>query len=70
MRIARSGLFALLGLALLLAGCESAPEVPPPEPPKPETPAPEEPVQGLAWAAGQAPADACIVAAVASMADL
>jgi hypothetical protein len=70
MRIARSGLFALLGLALLMAGCESAPEVPPPEPPKPETPAPEEPVQGLAWAAGQAPADACLVLTVASMADL
>ena len=69
MRIARSGLFALLGVALLLAGCESAPE-PPPEPPKPETPAPEVPVQDLAWAAGQAPADACVVLTIAGAADL
>jgi len=69
MRIARSGLFALLGVALLLAGCESAPE-PPPEPPKPETPAPEVPVHDLAWAAGQAPADACVVLTIAGAADL
>jgi len=58
-----------MAVCLMLAGCESAPEAPP-EPPKPETPAPQGPVQDLAWAAGQAPADACIVAAVASMADL
>ncbi|KPK48424.1 MAG: hypothetical protein AMK72_06940, partial [Planctomycetes bacterium SM23_25] len=54
----------------MLAGCESAPEAPPPEPPQPETPAPKEPVQDLAWAAGQAPADACIVFTVASLGDL
>ena len=69
MRIARSGLFALLGVALLLAGCESAPE-PPPEPPEPETPAPEVPVHDLAWAAGQAPADACGVVAISSVGEL
>ena len=59
-----------MAVCLMLAGCESAPETPPPEMPKPETPAPKEPVQDLAWAAGQAPADACIVLTVASMADL
>jgi len=77
MSTARRALFAALGLALVLVGCEAEPELPAPEPPKPETktpepetPAPKEPVQGLAWAAGQAPADACIVAAIANLADL
>jgi len=72
MRIARSGLFALLGVALLLAGCESAPEAPKPETktPEPEPSAPKPAADGVAWAVGQAPADACLVGAVASMADL
>ena len=70
MRTMRSGLLAALAVSLVLAGCESAPEAPPPEPPKPETPAPKEPVQDLAWAVGQAPADACVVLTIAGAADL
>jgi len=72
MRIRTGALLAVLGVAVLVAGCESEPELPLPESqkPAPEAQAPKQPAQGLAWAAGQAPADACVVLTVAGVADL
>jgi len=75
---ARTALVAVLAAGLLLAGCKAEPEPVPPgpgtgtEPPAvaPPTETPPAEAKGIDWAVGQAPADACFVAAVGSVADL
>jgi len=57
------GLFAVLGVALLLAGCESEPAPPPPEPPPAVSPALR---KALLEMVAQAPADAVLVGTVRS----
>ncbi|MBL7141035.1 MAG: hypothetical protein ISS74_09015 [Planctomycetes bacterium] len=79
--ITRTALVAVLVAGLLLAGCKSEPEpvsqpttsgpAAPTETPT-EAPPSEAPAEakGIDWAVGQAPADAGVVAAVASLSDL